>query len=401
MLTCCFAARAAGDPANQLFQDGRAAFEAQDYAKALQAFEAALAAGLSGPAVHFNIGVTAFRLGDYSRATTAFEETARTPTMAAIAHYNLGLVALRRSDTAAAGHWFALAKKESADERLRDLATSQLAALPPPPVRQWVGYGALAAGYDDNVALIASSDALGVSGSGDSFAELQLAAAMPLDGPWRFDAGLFMVDYMDLNQFDQLGLQGGARYRFDLGSWDNEAGAQLGYTTLNGKGFENLQTLALQSSTQLNHRWNLRARYRFANIDGMNGFEGLTGHRQDLGLKLDWRYEPWSVGFEYRYENGDYDDPALSAAQQLLDAEVQRNFSNGWALALEAVRRHTRYDDSSIGIEDRSEISVALTKSLNRTWRLAVRYSFADNDADLALYDYRRNRFSAGVEAVL
>jgi hypothetical protein len=139
--------------------------------------------------------------------------------MAALAHYNLGLVALRRADESAALRWFSLAEKEATDDRLRELAATRLAGLPPPPARNWVGYGALAVGYDDNVALIANSDVLGVSNTADGFAELHLAATAPLDGPWRFDAGLFLLNYMDLDQFDQLGLQGGGRSRFDLFGW--------------------------------------------------------------------------------------------------------------------------------------------------------------------------------------
>ena len=384
-----------------MFQSGRLAFEAQDYAKALEAFEAAAAAGLTGPAIHFNIGVAAFRLGNLARAEAAFKEAARTPTMAALAHYNLGLIARRRSDDTEAARWFAFAEKEAGDERLRSLASAQLATEQPAPTRNWVGYAALAAGYDDNVALIANSDVLGVSGTSDGFAELQLAASAPLDGPWRFDAGLFRVDYLDLDQFDQMSLQGGGRYRFDLGSWASEAGVQVGYITLDGEGFETLQTLLLQSSTQLSADWQLRARYRFSNIDGMNQFEGLTGRRHDLGLKAAWQAQPWSFGIEYRYENSDYDDTSLSASQQQLGVELRRALPADWTLAVEALRRHTRYDLASNGIEDRTEFSLAATKSLTSRWRMVVRYSYADNAADLNLYDYRRNRVSAGVEALL
>jgi len=331
----------------------------------------------------------------------AFKEAALTPSMTALAHYNLGLVARRRADDTEAAHWFSLAATESDDERLRSLASTQLAALQPAPMRNWVGYAALAAGYDDNVALIANSNVLGVSGTSDGFAELQLAVSAPLDGPWRFDAGLFRVDYLDLNQFDQWGLQGGGRYRFDLGGWASDAGVQLGYTTLDGKGFQSLQTLVLQSGTRLRADWGVRARYRFSNVDGMNQFQGLTGRRHDLGIKADWQAQPWSLGVEYQYENSDYDDTSLSASQQQLGVELRRVLSDDWTLAFEALRRHTRYDLASNGAEDRTELSVAAMKSLTRRWRMVVRYSYADNAADLALYDYRRNRISAGVEALL
>src|SRR5688572_19838545 len=65
-------ARAAHSPAAlQQFEIGKQAFAAQDYASALVAFEAAAAAGMSGPAVQFNIGVCAYRTGRWSRAESA------------------------------------------------------------------------------------------------------------------------------------------------------------------------------------------------------------------------------------------------------------------------------------------------------------------------------------------
>ena len=57
---------------------------------------------------------------------------------------------------------------------------------------------------------------LGVSGTDDTFAELQLAATAPLVGDWRFDGGLVLLDYQDLDSFDQLSSNAGARYRMAL-----------------------------------------------------------------------------------------------------------------------------------------------------------------------------------------
>lgn len=187
-------ARATADDAAQLFRMGGAAFEKEDYAAALEAFESAARAGLAGPAVNFNIGVAAFRLGRYERAEAAFIETARTPAMAALAHYNLGLTALRSGNSRAAERWFERAEQEAGDERLRALASAQLAALPPPADRTSVGYASMGAGYDDNVALVSDSSVIGVSGVDDSFAEGQLALSMPLAQSWRLDASIAALD---------------------------------------------------------------------------------------------------------------------------------------------------------------------------------------------------------------
>jgi hypothetical protein len=85
--------------------------------------------------------------------------------MAPLAHYNLGLVAVAEHKEEQAARWFAQARSETSDERLQSLSTDQLARLPRPVERNWYAYGAVAAGYDDNVALVSNGDVLGVTAS--------------------------------------------------------------------------------------------------------------------------------------------------------------------------------------------------------------------------------------------
>lgn len=392
-------ARAHSAEALQQFELGKQASAVQDYAKALDAFEAAAAAGMTGPAVQFNIGVCAYRLGRWTRAESAFAEVARTPEMTALAHYNLGLVALGAGKQDEATRWFARAENEATDERLRALATAQLARMPPPPERNWLTYGSFAAGYDDNVALVSGGDVLGVSGTDDTFGELQFAVAAPLRGPWRFDGGLVLLDYDDLDSFDQLNLNAGARYRVPIDKWNVDAGLQLLYSTLDGEGFENRQALLLQAMRPLTEEWRLRARYRFSLIDGLSGFDGLDGHRHELGLRGTWRRGPWDVAIDYRFDSTDYDDPNLSYDRHLLAVDVQRELDDNWTVEAGLARDHSRYDVTANGTEDRTELTLAVSYDFGTTWRAVVRYAYANNDADQPEFDYDRNRISAGVEA--
>ena len=391
----------AADSAAQLFDTGKVAFAKGDFAAALDAFDSALRAGLSSPAVSFNIGVAAYRLGDYSRAEAAFTEVARTPAMAALAHYNLGLVALRQHNQNAARRWFTRAEQEAADDRLRALATAQLAALPAPPERNWIGYASFGGGYDDNVALVSSSDVLGISGVDDVFAEAQLAAGGPLSGPWRFDASLMHLDYASLDEFDQLGAQGGVRYRMVLSDWTNYVTAQLAYRTLDGKGFENRRVLGLQASRDLAADWRLRARYRFSDIDGMNQFSGVTGESHDAGVRLSRSGHVWETGVEYSFETSDHDDRNLAARRHQLALDVSRTLSENWMLSLEATVRNSRYDAQANGEEALTEVAVAAARKLGPRWQLVLRYSYTHNDADLPEFSYERNRVTAALEAAL
>jgi tetratricopeptide (TPR) repeat protein len=395
-------AHAYSDEAARQFKSGSSAFQAGNYETALDAFQAAVAGGMSGPAVHFNIGVASFRLGRYSQAESAFQEVARTPAMAGLAYYNLGLVAVRKGDTEAATRWFSMVEQTTADERLRDLAATQLGELaPPPPDRNWLGYAAAAAGYDDNVALVSNSDVLGISGTEDSFIEAQLAISAPLAQPWRVDAGLSYIDYQDLDSFDQLGLNGGGRYRWNIGDWTHVAGLQLAYTMLDGEGFESRRTLLLQTTTHVLGDSRLRLRYRYNDIDGLDEFSGLSGRRHEAGARVTWTRATWDFGAEYQLEVGDYDDASLSATRQRLGVELQRSFSAGWAVMLEASQRHSDYDLASNGSEDRTELALSISKTMGDRWRVIVRHAYTNNSADVAEFDYRGNRISAGFEAMM
>ncbi|HEY0687212.1 MAG TPA: tetratricopeptide repeat protein [Steroidobacter sp.] len=396
--------RAATDEANRQFRTGSTAFQAGDYARALDAFEVALASGMSGPAVHFNIGVAAYRLGDYLRAEAAFQEVARTSSMAALAYYNLGLVANARGDSTAATEWFAKVEPATTDERLRALAASRLAELqpqsqPPLPPRPWVGFAAFGLGHDDNVALVSDANVLGITDSEDNFADLQLALSTPLSDAWRVDGGLLYTDYQDLDTFDQLSTYAGARYRWTRGDWRNDAGLRLGYSLLDGSGFESRQTLSVQTRRGLMPDVELRGRYRFHHIDGLNEFSGLSGLRHEAGAAINWTRARWNIDVGYRFEIADYDDAALSATRHEVRADVERAIDNDWTVLLEASLRHSDYDADVNGAEDRTELALSVTRALSARWRLAVRHAYSENQADLPDFDYRGNRFSAGVEA--
>lgn len=357
---------------------------------------------MSGPAIHFNIGVASYRLGRYAEAERAFTEVARTPAMAGLAYYNLGLVGVQKGDTKAAARWFSMVEQTTEDERLRDLAATRLAGLaPPPPDRDWLGYASVGAGYDDNVALVSNSNVLGISGTEDSFAEAQFAISAPLTQPWRFDAGLSYIDYQDLDSFDQLGVNGGARYRREIGDWKHDVGLQFTYTTLDGEGFENRGTLLVQTTRHVLGDARLRLRYRFNELDGLGEFSGQSGRRHEAGARITWVRPTWDFGAEYQFDIGDYDDSTLSATRHRLSAEFQRTFSAGWAVMLETSLRHSDYDLESNGSEDRAEVALSISKTLNDRWRVVVRHAYTENSADLSEFDYRGNRISAGFEAVM
>lgn len=396
-------AHAYSDEAAQQFRLGSTAFQAGEYEKALGAFEQAVAAGMSGPAVHFNIGVAAYRAGKYPRAELAFNEAARTPAMAGIAYYNLGLIELARNHRDAAATWFARAEQSSNDAKLRELAASQLADLRPAAPREipWAGFAAFGLGYDDNVALVSNSQVLGISDSKDAFAEAQLWISTPSSDGWRMDGSVVLVNYQDLDAYDQLSINAGARYRWSNDTWTSDLGARMGYSAIDGAGFENRRTLSLQTSRYLGRELRVRGRYNYHHLDGLNDFENLGGRRQDAGTRLDWSPTHWNIGAEYRFELVDYDDETLSSKRHRLRLDVERELAAHWSVLFEAIRRRSDYDSDLYGSENRTELALSVSRALSARWRVVARYSYTDNTAVSREFDYRGNRISAGVEATL
>lgn len=390
------AAFAASDEALRQFSIGKDAFERGDFALALSSFETASQQGMSGPALHFNIGVTAYRLQLCERARTAFLQVATTASMASLAHYNLGLTALK-CDARAARRWFETVATEANDEKLVALAERQLAMLPTPPPANWIAFASLEVGYDDNAALVANADLFGVSGVADNYLEGQLIASAPLTGPWQFDATFGWLKFQELEEFDQLSTLGSAHYQFDTGRWANRATLQLAYSTLDSEGFESKQMLQIESGRSVFNDGNLRFQYRFSAIDGLHQYEGITGERHEASVRLDTLWNHWQLGIDYKFSRSEHDDESLSADRNQIALSAERQFFTRWTLDVAATYRDGVYvlaDDR----EGRFELGVAIGYSLTDDCRLLGRYAYTNSDAEIEALSFERHRGSIALE---
>ena len=130
-----------------------------------------------------------------------------------------------------------------------------------------------------------------------------------------------------------------------------------------------------------------------------DGFQGLDGYRHELGIRGVWHRDSWDVTLEYRFDSSDYDDENLSFDRHQLGVDVQRQLDENWSVQGGLSFDRSRYDVTENGSEERFELTLGGSRALNETWRVVVRYAFADNSADLPEFNYQRNLFSAGVEA--
>jgi tetratricopeptide (TPR) repeat protein len=396
-------AQAANADAMSRFSEAGAAFHAEDYSKSRALFEQALAAGMEGPAIHYNIGAAAYLGGDLPRAERAFREVARTPEMAALAHYNLGLVALERRDEREAREWFNRAIHEDVpDERLRTLVSSQLAELPEPRARgAWSYYTRGGLGHDDNVALRSSSVESSATGDEDSYGELVFAGSYSI-GNWRIDTAGGTTEYMKLDEFSQSAYSLGAARGFRSDNWYVEAGAYGSQFSLGGEVFERSVAASALVTRFFSNGSRLRAQLRAASVTGKGAFSGLTGERTELGLYYDRHWREWNFGVHTRGEINDSEDTFYAGQWVQLGVEARYAWTPTWGFMAGAALRRTMHRAQLTTVngwdDDRATLQLGATRALWKQTQLFVRYEHERNDSPVAGYHYDRNRVVASVE---
>lgn len=384
------------------FAEARAAFEAENYSKARALFEMALAEGMQGPAIHYNIGAAAYLGGDLPRAESAFREVARTPAMAALAYYNLGLVAQDRHDAREARDWFERAIKDSPNERLTELASQRLAELPETRAPGlWTYYTRGGAGYDDNVSLRSSSIEGSPSGDADAYAELIFAGSYSF-GAWRIDTGAATLEYLDLDEYSQSALSLGAARGFRWDNWYFELGAYGSQLSLGGEVYERDIAAGLQAMRTFYGGSRLRALLRATSVEGKSAFAGLTGDRTELGLYYEKFWRAWSFGAHTRAELNESEDPIFSSRWVQLGGEARYAFSPTWEFLVSAALRRIRHAAQSETLggwdDNRATLQVGVMRTLWKRARLFVRGEHQRSDSPVAGYDYDRSWIAASVE---
>ena len=154
---------------------------------------------------------------------------------------------------------------------------------------------------------------------------------------------------------------------------------QLVYSTLDGEGFQSKAMLILQATRSLTEEWRLRVRYRFSDIDGLDGFEGLDGTRHELGVRGTWRRGSWDVNVQYRYDTTDYQEERLSFDRHQLWSTRSATWTRTGPWRPVVAFDRSSYDTADNSTEDRAEVELAVSRSFGRRWRAVMRYAYADN----------------------
>lgn len=398
--------------ARDAFVAGETAFAAADYRRAVEHFEAARDAGLAGPAVHYNIGVSYYRLGEYERAGQTFSMIAeRFPAMRELAVYNLGLALLRQDRQAEAVAAFERAAS-APDEVVAGLARAMLERLDtaapsdglPRSAWSWTRLFDLKLGHDDNVVLVDESVLAPDQASGSPFAELFAYAggASGAGGRFRFDASAYLVRYPDAGSFDQNTVRVAGAHRWSWGDWRLDAGPHYQHSMLGGDGFERRLGVSADLRLTLDARSGLAIRLTLDDVDELDDrFGFVAGRREQLRLGFDRRGDSGRIALGYEIERNDREDPGVSPLRNRLYARYRRQLNADWSADLGASYRASRYRDlPETRSENLIELAVGASRALPGEWQLVGEYLWADNDSNMDVFSYRRQRIGLGVSKV-
>jgi len=418
LITAAVPAANAETQAEGQFEKGVAAFKAGDYQQAAGHFEAARAAGLSSPALYYNLGVSYYRLEHYAKAATAFHQLADNPTNRGLAHYNLGLVALAQDNPGRAREHFLIARDEAGSDRVRRLAEQRLgeAEAGERVPRRFSALVSVSAGYNDNVVL-EPDDTFVPGDRGDEFLQYLAAGTAQLAGDagegFQLKASVLGIDYFDLNRFDQNFLRGGAEWDQELGGWDTDLAAYVDWLNLDGELFETIVTGEAEGLRTLTESTRLRLRYRFSRIEAEAPYEHLTGSRHRMAVEGRYR-GPFDARAGYELEYNDREDlstatsfTSVSPTRHEVFAEAEYPFGGAWKAEGKVEYRHSRYHDANtdaatgldrIREDDRLRLQATVSRKLPWQLEAFAEYEYTENDSNITDYDYTANVYRLGLE---
>ena len=387
------------------FQQGLALYADGDYRQALDQFLAARDLGASGASLLYNIGVCHYRLGNYPAAKVAFAEMADNPKMASLAFYNLGLVALKLDEPDEARRWFNRSLSSGPPQKLRLLALHALTELDrtAPQRRQWLRYGSLCLGHDDNVTLTPEGDTLEPSGRADGFNEIiaLLHGSIgedSLTGGWQLQLGGLYRRHFSLADFDTGSAHLGLFYRTKLDSMTLQGGLRYTYATLAEQSFEQLTSADLQATYPLGQASSLRLTWQSGYLDILEpAYEGLRGWRHRGGVQVNLKREGLRTRLAYNAEMNDRDGEVYSPTRHSLRASVERELARRVTMLGSGSFRTSRYGETGNAERRRDEqlqCSAKLTWHLADRWALEGGYEYTRNNSNLNHHDYSRNQIT-------
>ena len=382
------------------FKQGMKAFRKGDYNSALNAFSKAEQAGMRSPALDYNLGVVYFKTGNLNKAKDYFNRLQQHRKLAQLANYNLGLIAAKQDNKNQALEHYRIALKGS-DKDVRQLARYQITRLKQrAKVNAFYGIASLTTGYDDNVTLIPNDSPTQMS---DSYVEVFAYASYLMNEQLSFNLSYDNLNYADVDVADFTQLMGGADYRIQFTIWQLIPGLRYSQSKLNGSSYQNIVDWRLTAKYQAANDNKLTLRYRYNDIKSQNAlYDYLEGTRQQFRADYEIRSSAADLRLRYQLELNDRQNlptANYSPTRNTVEARLRYRLNTQWRLEGTAEYRNSQYDEAA-GItreDDRYRLRAGVNYLFNREWDARLRYTYTDNESNLAGETYTRNDIQATV----
>lgn len=217
-------------------------------------------------------------------------------------------------------------------------------------------HGSLGVGYESNVQLAADPGA--TADADDTFTEALGVGLYPLSRgetlDSRFQLSAYTLQYHNLDAFSVTSLTAGPELTATGGAWQATFGVSGTQLLLAGDGFERLAT----AEAELRHQWSpalsVELAYRRDHVEGLDGYDYLTGSRRRWSLSLQREGEAWQWAAGYERERNDREDrldagdfSSYSPVRHTVHAGLTRQ-AREWRAKLEGEYRYSRYADPNV-----------------------------------------------------
>jgi len=365
-----------------------------------QGFRKAEQAGMRSAALDYNLGVVYYKTENYEQARRYFQRLQQNRKLAQLANYNLGLIAAAQGNKNQALEYYRTALKGD-DKDITELARYQISKMKErATVNAWYGIASLTWGHDDNVTLIPEGSPTQMS---DSYLEAFAYASYVVNEKLSFNLSYDWLDYSEVDISDFTQLTGGVDYRIQFAKWQLIPGLRYSQSTLDSNDYQDIVDFRLTAKQKWANDKELVLRYRYNDIQSKNSlYDYLEGTRQQFRVDYKLDYQVHDVRLRYQLELNDRQNlptANYSPTRNTLEARIKYRLNPSWRLEGTAEYRNSQYDEAA-GItreDDRYRLRAGINYLFNRDWDARLRYTYTDNQSNLAAETYTRNDIQATV----
>ncbi len=428
LLVGLFSLPALAQEANH-FQQGVAAFKANNYEAALGHFNRAQASGNQSDNLAYNRAVTLYRLSRLEEAREAFEALAENEEWGDLARYNLGLIAQQQQDDRTAQYWYAEVAREADNPKLKTLAKQKLITLvakgePEPSAgRPKALLLSVGLGRDSNVASLADELAARSDGQADTYWEGLGFGQVYLAGQKNAGTKLYGLAYtrqfQDYDLYNANILGGGLAREAALGAGTGELGARYTHTRVDGEVLADQLLFSGEWRRPLGSgQFSAQAQTSYFNAG--EAYRYIEGWQHQLEVALRWVNNSVTLTPKLQWQTNDRENrttetirTSYSPTRLSAIADLTWQVSPDWTLSTGVALIQSEYDGQNrmtdlggIARETRRENDerqwhLGARYGFTARWSLVGKYQYTDSDDTFDRYDHDKQVMTLKLEYAL